>query len=191
MSSKASVITNLIVLAAGIVLLLLHSRPGILHWIIFVSGMMFIIPGLINVVLLAGHHKDGSSPSSSQRIVGWISSIAAVTLGIVMVIAPDMFVDILVFLFGGLMILASLSLIYILAAVLKTRGLPGWLYIGPVIVLVAGVGMVCVGPRPLNDNVVTLITGIGMIIFALSGFSILIAAGRKSPAEEPKNIDNK
>lgn len=177
MSSKASILSNLIVLAAGVVLVLLHGRPDILHWIIFVSGMMFIVPGLINIVMLAGKHEGGAHATPSMRVVGWISSVAAVTLGVIMTITPGSFTSVLVYLFGGVMVLSSLALVYAIASVFKEEKLPGWLYAGPVAVLAAGVVMVCMGPRQLSDSVVTLITGIGMVVFSISWFMTMVIAG--------------
>ncbi|MDE6450063.1 MAG: hypothetical protein K2L41_08280, partial [Muribaculaceae bacterium] len=88
------------------------------------------------------------------------------------------FTPVLVYIFGGVMILASLMLVYLMSRAVRSHGLPVWLYVGPVLVLGAGVVMVCMGQPRLTDSVVTLITGIGMIVYALSWFTAAIMMNR-------------
>ncbi len=103
-----------------------------------------------------------------MKVAGWISSIASVGLGVLMVVAPGLFTPVLVYIFGGVMILASMMLIYLMSRAVRSHGLPVWLYVGPVLVLAAGVVMVCMGQPAITDSMVTLITGIGMVVFSLS-----------------------
>ena len=80
------------------------------------------------------------------------------------------------------MVLSSLMLIYLMSRAVKEQGIPVWLYAGPVLVLVAGVVMLCMGQPKITDSMVTLITGIGMIVFSLSWFtaSIMIVRSRRA-----------
>ncbi|MDE6154471.1 MAG: DUF308 domain-containing protein [Muribaculaceae bacterium] len=183
MNSKATVITNLIVLAAGILLCLVHGRENIPHTIVFITGVTLIVPGLINLVLLFSHRDDERHrPTATMKVAGWISSIASVGLGVLMVVAPGLFTPILVYIFGSVMVLSSLMLIYLMSRAVKEHGIPVWLYAGPVLVLVAGVVMLCMGQPKITDSMVTLITGIGMIVFSLSWFtaSIMIVRSRRA-----------
>lgn len=183
MNSKATVITNLIVLAAGILLCLVHGRVNIPHTIVFITGVTLIVPGLINLVLLFSHRDDERHrPTATMKVAGWISSIASVGLGVLMVVAPGLFTPILVYIFGSVMVLSSLMLIYLMSRAVKEHGIPVWLYAGPVLVLVAGVVMLCMGQPKITDSMVTLITGIGMIVFSLSWFtaSIMIVRSRRA-----------
>lgn len=183
MNSKATVITNLIVLAAGILLCLVHGRENIPHTIVFITGVTLIVPGLINLVLLFSHRDDERHRSTAtMKVAGWISSIASVGLGVLMVVAPGLFTPILVYIFGSVMVLSSLMLIYLMSRAVKEHGIPVWLYAGPVLVLVAGVVMLCMGQPKITDSMVTLITGIGMIVFSLSWFtaSIMIVRSRRA-----------
>lgn len=183
MNSKATVITNLIVLAAGVLLCLVHGRENIPHTIVFITGVTLIVPGLINLVLLFSHRDDERHrPTATMKVAGWISSIASVGLGVLMVVAPGLFTPILVYIFGSVMVLSSLMLIYLMSRAVKEHGIPVWLYAGPVLVLVAGVVMLCMGQPKITDSMVTLITGIGMIVFSLSWFtaSIMIVRSRRA-----------
>ncbi|MCM1532687.1 MAG: DUF308 domain-containing protein [Ruminococcus flavefaciens] len=169
MNSKATFITNVIILAAGLLLCYVHGRQDIPHTIVFITGVTLIVPGLINLVLLFSHRDDEKHrPTATMKVAGWISSVASVGLGVIMVVAPGLFTPILVYIFGAVMISASLMLIYMMSRAVKVYRIPGWLYLGPVIVLIAGVAMVCMGQPRISDAMVTLITGIGMVIFSLS-----------------------
>ena len=183
MNSKATVITNLIILAAGLLLCYVHARENIPHTIVFITGVTLIVPGLINLVLLFSHRDDERHrPTATMKVAGWISSVASVGLGVLMVVAPGLFTPILVYIFGSVMVLASLMLIYLMSRAVKDHGIPVWLYAGPVLVLVAGVVMLCMGQPKMTDSMVTLITGLGLIVFSLSWItaSIMIVRARRA-----------
>lgn len=183
MNSKASIITNLIVLVAGIVLCYVHSRENIPHAIVFITGITLIVPGLINLVLLFSHRDDEKHrPTATMKVAGWISGVASVGLGAIMIIAPALFTPILVYVFGSVLALASLFMIYLLSRAVKVNSLPLWIYVGPVLVLIAGIVMLCMGSPALSDKLITLITGIGMIVFSLSWFLTVIMTGRARKA---------
>ncbi len=182
MNSKATILTNIIILAAGLLLCYVHGRDNIPHTIVLVTGLTLVIPALINMFLLFRHRSNERHlPTSAMKIAGWISSVAAIGLGALMVIAPGIFTPVLVYIFGGMMIVASVMLLYLLTVALKQYGLPGWLYIGPILVLIAGVVMVCVGQPRFTDSMVTLITGISMIVFSLSWFTTGFLSSRAHP----------
>lgn len=131
MNSKATILTNIIILAAGLLLCYVHGRDNIPHTIVLVTGLTLVIPALINMFLLFRHRSNERHlPTSAMKIAGWISSVAAIGLGALMVIAPGIFTPVLVYIFGGMMIVASVMLLYLLTVALKQYGLPGWLYIG-------------------------------------------------------------
>ena len=192
MNSKSTIFTNVIILIAGVILCYVHSQANIPHQIVFIAGIALMVPGLINLVLLFSHDEDKKHrPTAMMKVAGWISSVGSVGLGALMIIAPGLFTPILVYIFGFVMILASLLLIFLLSKASKDGEIAGWVYIGPVLVLIAGVVMVCLGQPRVTDAMLTLITGIAMIVFALSWFtaSIMIASRRRKAAkalnEEP------
>lgn len=187
MNGKGNIITNLIILASGIVLCIMSNRPDILHTIILVTGIMFIVPALVNLVLLFGKQQGTGTERTSytMRVVGWISSIAAIILGICLVVSPDSFVEILVYLFGGVLVLGSLMQIYMLARGYHPAKFPGTLYIAPVIILIGGVTMLSLGRTTISDRIITLMMGIGMILFAVNSFitmTLLHSMARKHKA---------
>lgn len=179
MNTKATVLTNIIILLAGAALCYVHAMDNIPHAIVFITGITLIVPGLINLVLLFSHRDDSKHrPTASMKIAGWITSIAAVGLGVLMVTAPGLFTPVLVYIFGGVMGLASLMLIYLMSRAMKAEQMASWPIVGPVLTLIAGVVMICMGQPRLTDQMVTLMTGVGMIVFAVSWLmaSTMVAA---------------
>lgn len=178
MNSKATFFSNLVILAAGVLLCYEHARVDISRTIIIVTGIALIVPGLINLVLLLAHRSDTHAPTATMRIAGWISSVAAIALGGIMVTMPDRFTPVLVYLFGGVMIVASLMLIFLILRAVKRLSIAAWPMAGPILVLIAGVVMVCMGQERFSENITTLIVGISMIVYSFSWYmtSILIAA---------------
>ncbi|MBD5180269.1 MAG: DUF308 domain-containing protein [Bacteroidales bacterium] len=186
MNSKSTIFTNVIILIAGVLLCYVHAQANIPHQIIFIAGIALMVPGLINLVLLFSHDEDKKhKPTAMMKLAGWISSIGSVGLGALMIIIPSLFTPILVYIFGFVMIFASLLLIFLLSRASKDGEVAGWIYTGPVLVLIAGVVMVCLGQPRITDAMLTLITGIAMIVFSLSWFtaSIMIASRRRRAAK--------
>jgi len=191
MNSKATVITNLIILVAGLLLCYVHGRENIPHSIVFITGVTLIVPGLINLVLLFSHRNDEQHrPTATMKVAGWISSVASVGLGALMIAAPGLFTPVLVYIFGTVMILAPLMLIYLMSRAVKEFGLPMWLYIGPALVLIGGVTMVGIGQPSITDSQVTLITGIGMVIFSISWLTLSIMTIRARKMSRKPDIND-
>ncbi len=175
MNGKGSIITNLIILLAGVLLCWLSNRPHVLHTIIFITGIIFIVPALINIVMLFGHSNSEEKKSYVMKVVDWITSGAGIILGICLVLSPDFFLPILVYLFGAIAVLGGLFQIYMLSYGFRPVKFPATLYIIPVVLLVGGVVMLFTGHYGedgvgLADQTVLLMTGIGMILFAINTF---------------------
>lgn len=159
------------------------GRENILDTIVFITGLTLIVPGLINIVLLLGHRDDSRlKPSATMKVVGWISSVASVALGTFMIVAPTVFTPVLQYMFGGVMILSSLVMVYMMTRIDNSVRLPWWLYVGPVVVLVIGIVMLCIDGAHLADMAVALVTGIAMIVFAVSWFTTGFEIARRRRA---------
>lgn len=182
MNSKSTLFTNIIILAAGVLLCYVHARDNIINQIILITGITLAVPGVINLILLNIHDKDEKHrPTSSMKVAGWISGAASVGLGLLMIILPGLFTPVLVYIFGFLLIMASLILLYLMIRALKANAIAGWVCIGPGLVLITGVIMICLGQPAISDAMVALITGISMIVYSVSWFisSIMLASHRR------------
>lgn len=168
--------TNVVILAAGIILIAAFRRPDFLHTLIFITGVLFIVPGLINIFSLAREKKKG--PENPERkpagalVISWITSGAAVILGISMCVIPGSYVSLLIYIFALTLIVLGGYHIYMLAKGLKPVSFPGWTYAMPVLTAAAGIAILLLQWFRTTEghSAVVLITGIGLVLFAVTSF---------------------
>ena len=175
MNSKSNIVTSILILIVGVVFIFMQSRQDVLHAIVFILGLLFISASVINLLMLytGKTHKE----NSSGRISGVLASGAALALGIWMTVSPGDIISVIVYAFAVLLILGGAYHIYMLAYGYRPMHFPRWLYIFPSLLVIAGVTMLIVGGPRIQDYIV-LITGIAMVIFAVSSF--LEYAGQQS-----------
>lgn len=170
MSEKTNLWTNIFVLAAGILLICMHNDISLLNWMVMFIGAMCAIPGLIGVI-------TGISRSAKNRSTGFSipSSLAMLVVGIIMLVNPTPFVAIFVYVLAALLIICGLVQVWSLAVEFRPFKMPLWLYIMPVLVIATGVIIIC---SPLRDveTTFTLIAGIAMVVSAINGLFIAMAA---------------
>lgn len=176
MKSKSAVWSSVVLLVIGIALIVLKGRDTLLGTIVFIAGIMFIIPSVINMLMLireANRRKAGyrrpADRGLGMRCVGWCSSIGGLGLGIAMLLTPGTFSPILVYIFAGILVLGGIYHFYILARAYRPIIFPGWLYILPA-ALVAGGAVIFFSVVKDDIPAVVLMTGIGLVVFAVATF---------------------
>ncbi|MDE6191683.1 MAG: DUF308 domain-containing protein [Muribaculum sp.] len=178
MSGKNSFWSYLFVLAAGIVLICFHTRVNILAWLIMFVGVMFAVPGLIGVI-------TGISRSSRNRGVNastMISSIGSLIIGVIMIIWPEPFAGVFVYVLAAVLLIAGFCQIWVLAVDYKPYSMPLWLYILPVLIFITGIVMICTPLREI-ESAFTLMAGIAMVAAAANGLFIYLAAYNSAKPE--------
>lgn len=176
MKSKSAVWSSVVLFIIGVALIVLKGRDSLLGTIVFIAGIMFIVPSVINMLMLireANRRKAGyRSPADRgfvTRCIGWCSSIGGLGLGIAMLLTPGTFSPILVYIFAGILVLGGIYHFYILARAYRPIIFPGWLYILPAALVAEGAVIFF---SIVKDDVpaVVLMTGIGMVVFAVATF---------------------
>lgn len=182
MKNKASLITTLLILATGVILAVAYNLQDSTRVIIFISGASFMIAALINAVMLCDNRdREGRRRRGVfDTVIGWIVSVAGVALGLTMLITPDTFRTSLVYLFGGILVLAG-----VYQLILLMRGLPGyryagWSYILPLLVVADGCVMLFYsGMREdAMQRYVVLSMGTGLMLTALTNLVVYIEITR-------------
>ncbi len=84
-----------------------------------------------------------------------------------LILMPDFFVNILMFVMGGLLVLAGIQQIGSLIIMRKSRTVPFFFYIIPALVLLAGI-LIVFNPFTTATNVVILF-GISAILYGIAG----------------------
>ncbi len=170
MKGKTSFWVQFFALAAGIVLICMHDRVNLVQWLIVFLGFMFAIPGVCGLLeALYVRKKGGVGPVSTLAFIG------SLIVGILMIFWPGPFETIFVYLLAAALILGGFWHIWALAVGFKPYNLPGWLYVLPILVIIAGVLML-VTPVRQTESTFTLVAGIALVCIAANGLFMYLAA---------------
>lgn len=187
MKGNGGIITNLLVLVAGIVLIVLHDREGILPGIIIITGVTFIVPSVLNgVMLLMRRRRDENRMARLSATVGMIASLGGLALGVWMVLFPDSLVGLLVYLFAALLLLGGLYHLYVLLFGFRPLKFPLWMYVIPTVLVAAGIMLLCSDINTIETYIV-LVAGIAMVLFSAGSFLEHIGA-RSFNASRNRNL---
>lgn len=180
-------LTILVVFIAGILLIAWHSRIDILQWVVILVGLTLVIPALYSFIIALGRKRrgEGETTARTARTSTLWSSIAAIALGLWMVINPSFFAGLLAYIFGAVLVLYGIYHIVLMAYWLKPMVFPFWFYIVPVLMIGAGIVLLTTTVRDMNSAVV-LITGIALVASAVNSmleYSASYSAARNTPGE--------
>lgn len=174
MKRKSTVWLNSVLFIIGVALIVMNGRDSLLGTIVLIAGIMFIVPSIINMLMLVGEanrRKEGSRRPADRglaaRCVGWCSSVGGLGLGVAMLLTPGTFSSILVYIFAGILVLGGIYHFYILSCAYRPIIFPGWLYILPAALVAEGAVIFF---SVVKDDVpaVVLMTGIGLVVFAVA-----------------------
>lgn len=173
---------NLIILGIGILFIAASRRPDFIRSLVFFTGIAFIVPGVINLftLLLASNKAEEDAkapekkerPSAWSRFVGWTVSIAAVVLGAMMCFTPETFHSPLVYIFALFIFIGGIYHLYMMLRGLRPVTFDLWTFIFPVALIALAVVLFFVPSLHLESGqaTVALLTGISLIIFAMTSF---------------------
>lgn len=167
MKSRSNWLTIIIVFVVGILLIVWHQRIDILSWIVISAGLMLVIPGLYSLISAMVRKKEDGKINYSASSASIVASVGALALGIWMIVNPAFFVGLLAYIFAAILILYGIYHIIVIGFRAKPIIMPGWFYIIPVLMIIAGVVLLCTSVRTLN-SVVVLITGIALVASAVN-----------------------
>ena len=106
-------------------------------------------------------------------------------LSVWMVVSPAFFVGLLAYIFGAILILYGIFHIIVVAVWSRPFILPWWFYLIPVLMIIAGVVILCTDVRTINSAVV-LITGIALVA---SSVNSVLEISATNPARTKNQIE--
>lgn len=210
MKASTTLLSGLLILAAGIVLIICNKEiTG--HGVVTTVGILFLLAGIINAVLYVGSgrgeaqaqkaaeqtaekvQRANGSQSSLSRVMGIIVSSASIILGICMFVFTETFAHYVPMLFGVLVTIGALIEFYFLALGSKQVDTPTWLYAFPGIMVICALVIFL---ATLSESTMMILTGVGCISFGLGGFAqgwVIGLANRKArhEAKKEKHTDAK
>ena len=170
-----NLLTNVILLLAGIILIVFHAVPTIFVWGSRVIGAMFLLPAIAYLIMVAVRHSDART---SADYMGVLPAVGGLCFGVVMMIKASMFDGILQLLMGVLLIVLGLfHLIYLLLSK-GTLKIKGWYFLAPVVVALCGVLSLLLPALRGSVSTVVLITGICLLLFNFTSLQEYIAERR-------------
>ena len=168
MKGKSSILSALIILTLGVVMIIVN-RSLTSQGVVIAGGIVFLVASVLNIWSLMRSPKEGARRSWGASAIGWITGVAGVILGVSMLIFESAFVALVTFLFGALLVIGALFHFYVLAISYRPVALPPWLYAVPLLLLGAGVyALYNFGVQ--NDSLTNIITGSGLVVFAIGVF---------------------
>ena len=147
-----SLIRILFALVIGLVLVLWPNTAA--SYIVITVGVAFLIPGVISLFGYFGRKKseDGVSPS--------------LLFGLWLIVMPEFFADVLMFLLGFILIMGGVQQIASLSMARRWTPVPGAFYLVPALILIAGI-VALFNPTGAR-NTAFIIIGISSLVYSLS-----------------------
>ncbi len=167
-----NLLTNVILLLAGIILIVFYNVPNILLWGSRVMGAMFLLPAIAYLIMVAVRHADART---SSDYMGVLPAVGGLCFGLVMIIKAHLFDGILQLLMCVLLIVLGLFHIIYLMLSRNSMKTKGWYYICPFIVLLCGILSLTIPSLRASVSTVVLITGICLLLFNFTSLQEYLA----------------
>ena len=178
-----NLLTNVILLLAGIILIVFYNVPNILQWGCRVMGAMFVLPAAAYLIMVAVRHADART---SADYLGVLPAVGGLCFGIVMMAKPDKFDEILQLLMGILLVVLGLFHIIYLLLSRNSLHVKGWYFLCPVVVTMCGLLSLMVPSLRGNVSTVVLVTGICLLLFNFTSLQEYLAERRgRRPVAQP------
>ena len=155
-----SVLRSAFAMILGFVLVLWPEAA--VTYLVITIGICFIIPGIFSLLNYFTREKVEGEPSPMFPIDG----AGSILFGAWLVIMPEFFVNILMYILGALLVIAGAQQIYSLVSARKWSIVPYGFYIIPALILITGI-MILAYPFGAAANTF-VIFGVACLIYGIS-----------------------
>jgi peptidoglycan/LPS O-acetylase OafA/YrhL len=170
-----NLLTNVILLLAGIILIIFHGVPNVLLWGSRVMGAMFLLPAIAYLVMVAVRHSDART---STDYLGVLPAVGGLCFGVVMMVKAHLFDEILQLLMCVLLVVFGLFHVIYLLLSRNSLKIKGWYHVCPVVVALCGLFSLLLPSLRANVSTVVLITGICLLLFNFTSLQEYLAERR-------------
>lgn len=170
-----NLLTNVILLLAGIILIIFHGVPNVLLWGSRVIGAMFMLPAVAYLIMVAVRHSDART---SADYMGVLPAVGGLCFGVVMMVKAHLFDEILQLLMGVLLVVLGLFHIIYLLLSRDSLKIKGWYHICPIVVVLCGMLSLLLPSLRSSVSTVVLITGICLLLFNFTSLQEYLAERR-------------
>lgn len=182
MKGRNLIFTALLIIASGVALLIAH-RSIMSAGVVTTGGILFICAGLLNVLVFDigkrndKEHNRVSTHGPVSATMSWLSSAAAIILGICMLLFKPTFIPLVPIMFGILIAFAAFYQLYLLAVGIRPLVLSAWLYIAPLLLAVGAAYLFCQKSNSFSDQYIMLVTAVSLLVFGAATLFEGIALG--------------
>lgn len=168
-----SLVRILFALVIGLVLVLWPNTAA--SYIVITIGVAFLIPGVISLFSFFGRKRSEHEPAPRFPIEG----IGSLLFGLWLIVMPEFFADVLMFLLGFILIMGGVQQIASLSMARRWTPVPGIFYLVPSLILIAGV-IALFNPTGAR-NTAFIIIGISSLVYSLSELINWFKFARRRP----------
>lgn len=155
-----SLIRILFALVVGLVLVLWPNAAA--SYIVITVGIAFLVPGIISLFGYFGRRKANLEVASRFPIEG----VGSFLFGLWLIIMPEFFADVLMFLLGFILMMGGIQQIASLSMARRWTTVPAAFYLVPCLILIAGI-IALFNPTGVR-NTAFIIIGISSLVYSLS-----------------------
>ena len=153
-------------------------------------GALFMLPSVVYLIMVAVRHADSRT---STDYMGVLPAVGGLCFGLVMMIKPDKFDEILQLLMGVLLVALGLFHIIYLLLSMGTLNIKSWYFLCPILVTLCGILSLTIPALRENVSTVVLITGICLLLFNFTSLQEYLAERRvrraiTNPTAEPATV---
>lgn len=167
-----NLLTNVILLLAGIILIVFHGVPNILIWGARVMGALFLLPAVVYLIMVAVRHTDART---STDYLGVLPAVGGLCFGLVMILKAHLFDGVLQLLMGVLLLVLGLFHVIYLLLSRNSMKVKGWYHICPLVVILLGTLSLTVPALRSSVSTVVLLTGICLLLFNFTSLQEYLA----------------
>lgn len=170
-------LTILVTAIVGVLLIVFYDHGEILSWVVTLFGVCLIIPAVYNLIstlrvrkrlrLESQTHTNTRPLPAGAVSASMVASVAGIALGVWMLLTPDFFVGLIVYVFGALLIVYGIYELVWVAWMAKPFRMPFYYYLVPILMIVGGIVILCTSIRTMNQ-IMMLLTGILLLASALN-----------------------
>ena len=155
-----SLIRILFALVIGLVLVLWPNAAA--SYIVITVGVAFLIPGVISLFGYFGRKRPEGEAAPRFPIEG----VGSLLFGLWLIVMPEFFADVLMFLLGFILIMGGVQQIASLSMARRWMPVSGAFYLIPSLILIAGI-VALFNPTGAR-NTAFIIIGISSLVYSLS-----------------------
>lgn len=182
MTNKGNFFVSILILVLGAVFIWCYDRATLPHYVVTLCGLAFAVPAVVSLLGAFVFNRKGSA-SALQRMIQIVCGVGGLGMGLIIILFPDEFKPLLVYPFAVLIAVGGLFQVFQLSHRYRPVDYPGWMLVGPILLIICGVVMLCVPVLKdvANAPLLVLVTGICGVVYGISGLLISIL-GHTLPA---------